>query len=365
MTRTVAVVGGGYGGSLVAKALDLAGDVILIDPREAFVNAAGSLRALTQPDWATNIFFPFDTLLQRGRVIRDRATSVDPAGVTLASGDRVEADYVVLATGSDYPFPAKPKQSAMTMAGALDDLRESHQELAGAGRVLILGSGPVGLELAGEIKEVWPDKDVTIVSKAEGLLPGFLPDVRAELHRQLDRLGIAVLLGASLTAPPPTEASRAGRFTATTDTGNELTADIWFRAYGVRIATGYLTDGRLTALTARATVPVTDRLAVQGYDHVYALGDIVDLPDPKMASYAQEQAQVVAKNLSAQLAGNQPEAVYTPTPHRRILLPLGPRRGVGQLPAPGGVAPATIETVSQRKGADLFTARFAERFSSG
>jgi NADH dehydrogenase FAD-containing subunit len=112
MTFTVAVVGGGYGGSLVAKALDLQGDVVLIDPQEAFVNAAGSLRALTQPHWAANIFFPFDTLLERGRVIRDRATSVDPSGVTLASGDRIQADYLVLATGSSYAYPAKPKPAS-------------------------------------------------------------------------------------------------------------------------------------------------------------------------------------------------------------------------------------------------------------
>src|SRR4051812_44665841 len=144
MTRTVVVVGGGYGGSLVAKALDRVGDVVLIDRREAFVNAAGSLRALARPDWAANIFFPFDTLLERGRVIRDQATSVDPAGVTMASGRRVEADYLVLATGSSYPFPGKPKESATTVADALDDLRASHKELAGADRVLILGSGPVG-----------------------------------------------------------------------------------------------------------------------------------------------------------------------------------------------------------------------------
>jgi NADH dehydrogenase FAD-containing subunit len=362
MTRTIAVIGGGYGGSLVAKALDPIGDVVLIDPREAFVNAAGSLRALTRPDWAASIFFPFDTLLDRGRVIHDRATSVDPAGVTLASGGRVEADHLVLATGSGYPFPAKPRHSATTVDQALDDLHESHKELAGADRVLILGSGPVGLELAGEIKEVWPDKQVTILGKAESLLPGFLPDVRAELHRQLDELGISVVLGTTLTAPPPTEAGRAGHFTATTDTGDEISADIWFQAFGVRIASDYLTDGKLTPLTARATVPVTDRLTVQTYDHVYALGDIADLPDPKMASYAQVQADVVAENLKAQLAGEPPHAVHAPTPHRRILLPLGTRLGVGQLPTPDGVAPATIEAVYQRKGADLFTARFAERF---
>lgn len=365
MNLKVVVLGGGYGGCLVAQALDPGADVVLIDPREAFVNAAGSLRALTQPDWAANIFFPFDRLLERGRVIRDRATSADPAGVTLASGTRVEADYLVLATGSRYPFPGKPRPTATTIRGALDDLYEAHQELAGAGRVLILGSGPVGLELAGEVKEVWPDKDVTIVSPADRLLPGFLPEVRAELHRQLDALGITVVLGTALTAPPATEAGRAGSFTVTTDAGDEIGADIWFPAFGVRIASDYLTDGRLTRLTPRATVSVTDGLNVQGYQHIYALGDIVDLADPKMASYAQVQAEVVAENLKARLAGEQPRAVHTITPYRRILLPLGPRRGVGQLPAPGGVAPATIETVRDRKGTDLFTARFAERFGRG
>jgi apoptosis-inducing factor 2 len=109
MSRTVVVVGGGYGGAAVAKALESKADVVLIDPRDAFVNAAGSLRALAQPDWAGNMFFPFDTLLTRGTVIRDRAISVDPGGVTLASGRRVEADYLVLATGSNYAYPAKPK----------------------------------------------------------------------------------------------------------------------------------------------------------------------------------------------------------------------------------------------------------------
>lgn len=362
MTFTVAVVGGGYGGSLVAKALDLQGDVVLIDPQEAFVNAAGSLRALTQPHWAANIFFPFDTLLERGRVIRDRATSVDPSGVTLASGDRIQADYLVLATGSSYAYPAKPKPASTTIDGALADLLETHKELAAAGRVLILGAGPVGLELSGEIKEVWPDKHVTIVDKAERLLPDFLPEVGDELHRQLDELGITLRLGTSLATPPPVEVGRAGRLAVPTGAGDEIVADIWFRAFGVRINSDYLADGKLTPLTGRATVPVTDRLNVRGHDRSYALGDLADLPDPKMATFAQVQAEVVATNIRAQLAGEQPETVYTPTPDRRILLPLGTRRGVGQLPSPGGATAATTATVSERKGADLFTARFAERF---
>jgi apoptosis-inducing factor 2 len=363
MERTVVVVGGGYGGALVAKELDAVANVILIDPREGFVNAAASLRALTRPDWAPNAFFPFETLLERGRVVRDSAVSADPEGVTLASGQRIEADYLVLATGSGYPYPAKPNPEAHDIAQQLDDLRRTHKELSGAGRVLILGAGPVGLELAGEIKDVWPDKAVIIVDRSGRLLPGFLSEVREGLHQQLNERGIDLRLGTSLTAPPPVPDGHAARFAVTTDQGENIVADIWFRAFGVRINTGFLADGQLTPLTARGMIPVTKHLNVQGYDHVYAIGDVTDLPDPKMASYAMEHATIVARNIGAQLAGDQPDAVHTPAPDRRILLPLGTHAGVGQLPTPDGPSAATAETVHERKGADLFTARFAARFN--
>src|SRR4051812_1819940 len=274
MKNKIVVVGGGYGGTLVAKELDAEADVTLIDPREGFVNAAASLRALTQPDWAPNAFFPFQTLLERGRVIRGRAVSVDPQGVTLDSGQRIEADYLVLATGSSYPYPAKPNPASTGIAQQLDDLRQTHKELAGADRVLILGAGPVGLELAGEIKEVWPDKYVVIVDRGAQVLPGFLPEVRDDLRRQLDDLGIALRLGTGLIAEPPVPPSLAGPLTVTTDKGDEIVADIWFRAFGVQINTDYLADGQLSPLTGQATVPVTERLNVQGYEHVYAIGDI-------------------------------------------------------------------------------------------
>ncbi|WP_433250123.1 NAD(P)/FAD-dependent oxidoreductase [Streptosporangium sp. CA-135522] len=362
MNRTVVVIGGGYGGSALAKALTAEAEVVLIDPRDAFVNTAGSLRALTRPDWAGNMFFPYDEWLTRGTVIRDRVVSVDPGGVTLASGERVEAGYLVLATGSGYAYPAKP--TADSTERILDDLRLTHKELAGAERVLVLGAGPVGLELAGEIKEVWPHKHVTVVDPAERLLPAFEPELRHDLHRQLDELDIRLRLGADLTAPPTTEPGQAGTFTVTTTGGEEITADIWFRAYGVRVNSDYLADGRLTTRTPQGRVPVTETLNVRGYDHVYAIGDITDIPEAKMAGYAMQHAEVVARNIIAQLHGELPTAAYRPLPHPMILLPLGSSGGVGQLPTPDGPAVVPVETVVRYKGADLFTGRFTEQFGS-
>lgn len=371
MSRTVAVVGGGYGGAAVAKALDADADagveVVLVEPKDAFLHAAGSLRALVQPAWAANIFFPYDKLLVRGRVVRGRAAGVDSGGVTLEGGGRVEADYVVLATGSDYPFPAKADTDAS--AEALEQLRAAHKELSGAARVLITGAGPVGLELAGEIAAVWPDKQITVIDPAGEIMPAFAPELRADLHRQLDALGIELRLGTALPGPPPVPPGRAGAFTATTTAGDEITADVWYPCHGVRVNGGFLT-GSLSpeALTPQGQVRVTGTLQVRGYDNLYALGDLTDVAEAKMAGYAMKHAGVVAANVLAQVRGEQPTAVYEPSPVPSILLPLGPSGGVGQFPpeSPGGV-PTLMPpaAVAEYKGVDLFIGRFADLFGTG
>lgn len=357
MSAKVAIIGGGYGGTAVAKALEPVADVILIDPKDSFVNAAAALRALVQPGWAGNMFFPYDRVLTRATHIRDTAVSADPTGVTLSSGRRIDADFMILATGSSYAYPAKP--GARSAAEAMENLRLTHKELAGADRVLILGAGPVGLELAGEIKEVWPHKTVTVVDPAEQLLPGFIPGLREDLRRQLDTLGVQLLLGTRLQAPPPVEPGRAGSFTMA---GTSITADIWFQAYGVHLNSGYLADGRLTTLTARGEVPVTERLNVIGHEHVYAIGDLTDVAEAKMAAFAMSHAEIVARNITAQIRGEKPEAAYQAMPYPMILLPLGTGGGVGQMPGPDGPLVVPGASVAEYKGADLFTGRFTEQF---
>ena len=86
---TVVVVGGGYGGTAVAKALDETTDVVLVEPKDAFMHNVAALRALVDPSWLPKIFFPYAGLLTNGRVVRDRAASVDPHRVVTASGEEI------------------------------------------------------------------------------------------------------------------------------------------------------------------------------------------------------------------------------------------------------------------------------------
>ncbi|WP_436757551.1 NAD(P)/FAD-dependent oxidoreductase [Streptosporangium sp. V21-05] len=345
---TVAVVGGGYGGVRVAKALDDVADVVLVEPKDAFVHNVAALRALVDPTWLPGIYFPYDTLLARGRVVRDRAVSVDSKRVVLGSGEEIAADYIVLATGSSYPFPGK--SDAVDTEVAHERYRASHRALAAADGVLLLGAGPVGLELAGEIKAVWPGKRVTVADIGDDILPGpYKPELRAELRRQLDELGIELLLGSPLREAPPTEPGTAATFTVTTEAGTEITAGIWYRCHGVTPLTGYLADDLAPALTARRFVEVTPELRVTGQDSVFALGDITTL-GPPMAGYAGAQAEVVAANIRALITGEGELGAYEPMPPV-IVVPLGPERGAGQLPGQDGILDAP--GVARIKGASL------------
>jgi NADPH-dependent 2,4-dienoyl-CoA reductase/sulfur reductase-like enzyme len=177
--------------------------VTLVEPRETFVHNVAALRAAVDPAWIEKIFLPYEGLLAHGRVVRDAAALVHPGLVELASGARLDADYVVLATGSTSPFPARMDTGGRAVA--TQRLRAAHDALGRATRVLLLGAGAIGLEFAGEIAVAWPGKPVTVVDPAPTLLGGRFPDeFRAELSRQLDELGVRVLTGTTLDAPPGT-----------------------------------------------------------------------------------------------------------------------------------------------------------------
>jgi apoptosis-inducing factor 2 len=351
---TVVVIGGGYGGVNVAKSLDDVADVVLVEPKDAFVHNVAALRALADPSWLPRIYLPYDGLLGNGRVIRDRAAKVAPGRVALASGTEIDADFIVLATGSAYPFPAKSDIDSTSAAHL--KVRAAHAALSAADRVLLIGAGPVGIELAGEIMAVWPDKQVTLLDAADDVLGArFRPDLKAELRRQLSELGVGLLLSSPLREAPPTAPGDLRTFTVVTGSGVEVTADIWFRCYGVAPVSDYLAGDIAAARRADGFVEVTPYLEVAGQDRVFAVGD-VSTADHKMAGAAGRQAQVVADNIRALIAGDGDLTPYQPSPPA-IMVPIGPQGGSGQLPGSDDLA--APERVAQAKGRDMMVERFA------
>ena len=69
MGKRIAIVGGGYLGAELAKAMDDIADVTLIEPRSHFVHASAMIRAVVQPSLVEDSLIPYDRLLKRGRVV--------------------------------------------------------------------------------------------------------------------------------------------------------------------------------------------------------------------------------------------------------------------------------------------------------
>jgi apoptosis-inducing factor 2 len=354
---TVVVVGGGYGGTAVAKALDETSDVVLVEPKDAFMHNIAALRALVDPSWLPRIFLPYAGLLSNGRVVRDRAVLVDPHRVVTASGEEIAADYVVLATGSRYPFPAKTE--FVHADQAYEQVRKTNRALAEADRVLLVGAGPVGIELAGEIRHVWPEKSIVLLDVADEVLGGpYKSELKAELRRQLDEFRVEVLLGSPLRQAPPTEPGGLGTFTVTTEDGTAVTADIWFRCFGVVPNSDYLGDALAPARRSDGFIEVSPTLQVTGQTTVFALGDL-STADAKMAGFAGRQAAIVAENVTA-LAQGRSELVDYQSMGVAIAVPIGPTGGAGQFPGQDEIVGRDV--IAEVKGRDLMVDRFSELF---
>ena len=109
-----------------------------------------------------------DNLLTLGSVVHDSAVAVGSERVIVASGTEISADYVVLAVGLAVPVPGEERRRRPN--AALDEYSGAYNRLRHATRVLLVGAGAVGIELAGEIKAVWPETHVVLLDAVDDVL---------------------------------------------------------------------------------------------------------------------------------------------------------------------------------------------------
>jgi NADH dehydrogenase FAD-containing subunit len=144
----------------------------------------------------------------------------------------------------------------------------------------------------------------------------------------------------------------------TTEAGVNVTADIWFRCYGVVPNSDYLGKALAPARRADGFIDVTRTLQVTGQRTVFALGDL-STADAKMAAFAGRQAAVVAVNINALAQGSTELAEYE-SMGVAIAVPIGPFGGAGQFPGQDEIVGS--ETIAELKGRHLGVERYGEFF---
>jgi len=354
----IAIIGGGYAGFNLARLLDAHAKVTLIEAREAFVHNVAAIRATVKPELLDQIIIPYDRLLKRGQVIHGRAAVIDDGGVMLTDGRHIAANAVVVATGSQYAAPFKPESDSA--ADFKTRLREVSAQITSAPLVVIVGAGAVGVELAGEIKAVYPAKPVALVSNQSRLFPMYPQKLHANLVERLSRLGVTLHLGQAASDIDQVSAPYEGGVTLADGTA---LAGLILPAIGTKIA-----DSPAHALPdvdrkSNGQLGVDPWLRPSSLPSVFAIGDLAATDEGMTVVSTMRQAPWLARTLRKIAGGAKIEDLPTYARWKvpPILLPLGPKTGASVLPIGRGLVVGDRLT-SAIKGKHLFIPRYHKEF---
>jgi NADH dehydrogenase len=329
----VVIIGGGFGGLAAARRLRHADvDVTLVDRTNhhlfqplLYQVAAG---ALSPSDCAA----PIRPSLKRSAnttVLMDEVTDIDPERrqVSLATGERLDYDSLIVACGAqtsyfghdewqEVTFGLKTLEDAIALRQhfyrALEQAERSGDpaEQAQYLTFVVVGGGPTGVEVAGELALTVSDMKrqyrridtgqakVILLDAGDRLVSAFSEKLSRKVADQLGRLGVTVREGARATA-----IDARGVTVEIGGASERIDARTVIWAAGVRSVP-------LTDALARATGASTDRsgrieinpdLTLPGRPEISVIGDGASLagpygrPLPGLATVAIQQAHHVAR----------------------------------------------------------------------
>ncbi|NWW90824.1 AIFM2 factor, partial [Rhynochetos jubatus] len=328
----VVVVGGGFGGMEAASLLQsLAVPFVLVDTRDAFHHNVAALRAAVETGFAKKTFISYSVTFgdsfRQGKVV-----AIDPERqrVLLSNGEELQYSHLILATGSDGPFPGKFNK-VIDMGSAIQTYEDMVKEIEKSKRILVVGGGAAGVEMAAEIKTEYPAKEVTLIHSKPALADAELLDsVRQEVKEILLRKGVRLLLSERLSNMESLVANRFWKDTVVkTEKGTEVVVDLVVLCTGIKINTSAYAAAFGDKMVSNGALKVNKHLQVEGYENIYAIGDCADLKEPKMAYHAGLHANVAATNIVNSLK-HKPLKTYNPG-SLTFLLSMGRNDGVGQV----------------------------------
>ncbi|MGN9837068.1 NAD(P)/FAD-dependent oxidoreductase [Nonomuraea sp. H19] len=244
-------------------------------------------------------------------VLGDAAVGLDAELRTVhtASGRALRADTVVIATGlRPRTLPGQAGLAGVHVLRTLDDALALRAELRESARLVVVGEGVLGAEIAATARGM--GLEVTMAGPQPAPLAAQLgPQVAGLLAGLHTERGVGLRLGSGVSGL----AGEHGRVTGVRlDTGEVLPADVvvvaigadpateWLAGSGLRVDNGLVCDSRCRAAEG---IYAAGDVARWHHDH---LGDLVRLENRTNAT---EQAGVVAANI---LGADQP---YRPVPY--------------------------------------------------
>jgi dihydrolipoamide dehydrogenase len=222
---------------------------------------------------------------------------------TLVAGERtVSFERCIIATGSEAAsLPGLPEDERIIDSTAALDIADI------PGRLLVIGGGIIGLEMATVYAAL--GSAVTVVELLDQLVPGCDPDLVRPLHRRIAQRYEAIRLA---TKVEKVQALKNG-LAVTLSNGDVSTFDRILVAVG-RIPLGRTLDAEAAGVSVdgRGFIPVDQQLRTN-VAHIHAIGDVADAPllAHKAAHQGKVAAEVIAGREVAFDARAIPSVAYT------------------------------------------------------
>jgi pyruvate/2-oxoglutarate dehydrogenase complex dihydrolipoamide dehydrogenase (E3) component len=240
-------------------------------------------------------------LEDKGIALMRGAARINGAGHVVVDGRQLETDRIVIATGSQPVIPPIPGMDQVDVwttrdATSVRDIPE---------RLIVLGGGPVGVELAQAFSRL--GSSVAIVEGEDRLLPAEGRHASAAIARVLSDEGIELRLGEFAEAVGKSGDDVWVRFAD----GTRLTGDRLLVATGRRPCTDSLGAETVGLEPERTGIEVDRRM--RATDDVWAIGDVTGIS--LFTHVAKYQARVAAADMLGYDAAADyravPRVIYT------------------------------------------------------
>ncbi len=355
----IVIIGGGFAGLQLAKSLNnKRKKLMVIDKVNHHMFQPLFYQVACGRIEPSNISFPFRKIFQRSRNVQFRLTEVQSIvpeqNKIITEEAEFTYDKLVIASGCKTNFFGNAKMEHLTFG-----MKNTQEAIAirnhvlltfekliierkrsddGNWNIVIVGSGPTGVELAGAFAEMkkdilprdyphmnFDDLKIILISSTEMPLAVMSDEAQEKSDQYLKELGVDFMRGEMVT---DYDGDKVYMKSGKSIPSNNV---IW--AAGV---TGNIIDGLEPEVIVRNRFK-TDRFnRIKGYDNIFAIGDIAYMETPKypqghpqVANVAINQGKNVGKNFLKKSEQDWVEYEYT---DQGSLATIGKHRAVVDLP---------------------------------
>lgn len=329
------IVGGSYGGLSTLKtfvneftSLNPTNkvDIYLIDKRSGLLNILGMPRAIFDVDFARKMYFnlenfnlKFDSVDSTDEEFKSKALnptsfqSLSPNlklhfihGEALNLQDsntitykltndskinQLSFDYAVYSTGRRRQWPIDP--IASTEKEFIKEVEQYRPKVLNAENISVIGAGALGIEVAGELKERFPSKSITLIHPHNHIPPETFasPNFINKVKHEVLQSGINLKLNTRI------EKELENKDLLTT-TGETIKSDlnIWCTSHPNNVEP-LLPFLKNSIESTKKEVIVDTNFLVKDSKNIFAIGDIVHLPIVKLAGITIRSGSKVADSL--------------------------------------------------------------------